>query len=156
MPRVSVVLPVFNGEATIRSAIRSVLKQEYDDFELIVIDDGSTDATTRRLAEIEDRRVRVLGNDVNLGLGASLNEGLSAATGELIARMDSDDLCHPQRLSRQVAFLDDHAATGLLATARLKVDAQGRHLGVGTPPASHAALWLRLLVGNCISHPSVM
>src|SRR4051794_34856149 len=130
MPRVSVVLPVYNGERTIRSAVRSVLDQHYDDVEVIAIDDGSRDATRDALAAFDDPRLRTIDHDVNQGLVASLNDGLDVATGELIARMDSDDLCHPERFSRQVAFLDAHAATGLVATARLRVDAQGRRLGI--------------------------
>lgn len=107
MPRVSVVLPVFNAAATIRRAVESVRAQTWTDWELVVVDDGSTDGTReilRGLAQ-EDARVRVI-ERAHAGVVAAANAAMAAASGEFIARMDADDVAWPERLAAQVAFLD--------------------------------------------------
>lgn len=109
-PRVSVVMSVFNGERFLAECIVSILAQTYDDFELIIIDDGSTDSTPTILASFvrADDRVRVMRNAGNSGIPVSVNRGLDAAAGELVARMDADDVSPPHRLQVQVAYLDAH------------------------------------------------
>lgn len=108
-PRVSVVLPCYNGAAHVREAVQSILDQSFTDFELIVIDDGSTDASGTILAEMaqSDARIRIL-TQPNGGIVAALNNGIALARGAYIARMDADDISLPGRLSFQVAYLDDH------------------------------------------------
>lgn len=106
-PKVTVFIPVHNRERYVRVAINSVLAQTFEDFELVVVDDGSTDRTAEVLAAYSDPRLRVLHNPANLGIPASRNRGLEAARGEYIALLDSDDHAYPDRLERQVAFLDD-------------------------------------------------
>lgn len=115
-PLVSVLLPVFNGERYVRAAVKSVLLQDCADFELILIDDGSTDGSLEILRRFEeaDPRVRLITRE-NRGLIATLNEGLALARGNLIARMDADDICYPSRLSRQVAILRDNPELALCA-----------------------------------------
>src|SRR6185369_13086080 len=97
-PRVTVVMSVYNGERYLAEAIDSILAQTYRDFELLVIDDASTDRTAEIVAKYHDERIRVLRNDTNRGLTVSLNIGLGAARGELIARHDADDRSRPRRL----------------------------------------------------------
>jgi glycosyltransferase involved in cell wall biosynthesis len=108
VPAVTVLLPVYNDAKRVWSAIDSVLRQTLADFELLVIDDGSTDGTSAVLQGIADRRLRVLRNQVNRGLPDSLNIGLAEAKADYVARMDSDDICLPPRLAVQRAFLDEH------------------------------------------------
>lgn len=149
------VLPVHNGERVIASAVESVLEQTFDEFELLVVDDGSTDATPECLASLSDPRLRVLRNPVNEGIVASLNRGVAATTAPLIARLDADDACVPQRLARQVAEFERRPRLGLLASATTKIDVSGS-VSRGQPPTEHAAIHLQLHFGNCLSHPTVM
>ena len=112
--RVSVLLAVHNGGEYLHEAVDSVLAQTYEDFELLLVDDASTDGAVDSLAP--DTRIRVLRNERNLGQIPSLNRGLQAALGEYVARLDHDDLCFPRRLERQVDLLDSHPAVALAAT----------------------------------------
>jgi glycosyl transferase family 2 len=111
-PRVTVLLPVYDGREHLAAAIESILGQSFRDFELLVIDDGSSDGSADVIAACRDSRVRCVRNERNLGLVASLNRGLELARGELVARMDADDLSLPDRLRRQVDFLDANPEVG--------------------------------------------
>ncbi|MBK8742656.1 MAG: glycosyltransferase family 2 protein [Betaproteobacteria bacterium] len=110
MPKVSVVLPVFNGELHIAAAIRSILSQSLADLALIVVDDGSVDSTALIVSSIEDRRIKLVRNQSNKGICFSLNRGLDLADSEYVARMDADDVARPTRLEAQVGFADRHHA----------------------------------------------
>jgi hypothetical protein len=121
-------MAVYNGEAHVREAIDSILRQSYEHLEFLIIDDASTDGTPAALDVLSDPRVRILRNSENLGLAASLNRGIEAASGEFIARQDADDVSEPDRLSRQVAYLDSHPDVALLGTAHTVIDAEGRVL----------------------------
>ena len=114
MPRVSVIMSVYNGERYLWEAVESILGQTFTDFEFIIIDDGSTDQTAKILRAIGDERVRIFFNEKNIGLAGSLNRGLGLARGEYVARMDADDISLPARLEKQVEL-----------QARLKVERQG-------------------------------
>lgn len=108
-PLISVIMPSFNTPVEMLSkAVDSVLGQTYRDFELIIIDDCSTDASVEYLASLQDERVKVIRNPRNLGITKSLNVGLSHARGQYIARMDSDDICLPERFEKQLAFMEAH------------------------------------------------
>src|ERR1043166_4865427 len=108
VPAVTVLMSVYNDEKYVREAIDSILAQSFRDFELLVIDDGSTDRTPAILASYDDRRLRVLRNNENIGLTRSLNAGIGAARGPLIARQDADDISYPQRLARQGGVMKRH------------------------------------------------
>lgn len=129
IPPVSVILPVHNGAHTFSEAIRSVLRQSLREFELIVIDDGSDDATPRLLKDIsqEDRRLRCLRLE-HQGLPAALNAGLAEARGAYVARMDADDICEPTRLERQLAYLRNNPTCVAVGTAVTLIDEGGRPL----------------------------
>jgi len=116
-PRVSILLPVLNAEATIQGTLHSLFNQEYRDFEVLVIDDGSRDNTPAILEAEEDPRLRVLRNPERLKLSGALNRGLEEARGEFIARMDADDLARPTRLLLQVSFMDRHPEIMLCGSA---------------------------------------
>jgi glycosyltransferase involved in cell wall biosynthesis len=107
-PRVSVFIPVHNREHYVAVAVNSILAQTFTDFELIVVDDGSTDRTPEVLSRYSDPRLRIARNPSNLGIPATRNHGLELARGEYIALLDSDDHAYPERLARQVAWLDSH------------------------------------------------
>src|SRR5437868_6203051 len=101
MPRIAVLLPVYNGEKYVADAVQSVLDQTFTDFELVVIDDGSTDRTADVLASFSDARMRIIRFAENRGIVAALNTGIRESKPELIARMDADDICMPRRFERQ-------------------------------------------------------
>jgi glycosyltransferase involved in cell wall biosynthesis len=154
-PRVSVILPVYNGEPYLAEAVDSILGQTYADFELIAIDDGSRDGSGALLDAVRDPRVRVVHQE-NMGLALTLNKGIALARGEFIARQDQDDISRPERLARQVAYLDAHPACGLLGTwsvileDRKPTSRQHRH------PCSNGELQLRVLFDSFFVHSSVM
>jgi glycosyltransferase involved in cell wall biosynthesis len=115
-PLVSVIMPVFNGEKYLQAAITSILEQTFPDFELIVVDDGSQDATPQIIAAQQDPRIVRMGFPANRGTSAARNAGIQIARGETIALADADDLHLPEQLERQVAFLEAHPEVGLLGT----------------------------------------
>lgn len=108
-PLVTVLMPVFNGGADLPLAIESILNQTYPHFELLMIDDGSTDQSAQLIASYQDARIRFLQNSKNMGLVATLNRGIDAARGKYIARMDADDVSLPTRLATQAALLESNA-----------------------------------------------
>lgn len=163
-PRLTVLMPVHNGAGYIQLALDSVLKQTYRDFELLVIDDGSTDDTPAILAEYaaRDSRLRVQRNQSNLGLVRSLNRGLNEAKSVYIARMDADDICMPERFAIQVAYLDSHPEVGLLGSKYAHIDEDGDFIYHGTPmppapePGTSGYMTWKLLWMTSVQHPSAM
>lgn len=125
-PRVSVLMSVQDGEQYLREAIDSILGQTFKDFEFIIINDGSTDRTAEIISSYRDPRMRIVNNATNLGLPASLNHGLDVAAGDYIARMDADDVSLPERLSKQVSFMDAHPEIAASGTWAKDIDADGR------------------------------
>ncbi|MGQ9574274.1 MAG: glycosyltransferase [Thermoguttaceae bacterium] len=126
-PRVSVLMSVYNGACYLREAVESILGQTFGDFEFLIVDDGSTDATAGILAEYQaqDPRIIVLGNHGNLGLTRSLNRGLALARGEYVARHDADDVALAGRLAAEVAHLDRSPQTVLVSANYEIIDAGG-------------------------------
>lgn len=153
---VSVLLPAYNAERFILASVQSVLAQTFEDFELLVVDDGSTDRTREILGGIDDPRLRVLENGRNLGVTGSLNRALAAAKGRLVARLDADDLCTPTRFARQKAFLDEHGRAVLVGTAMSVLVGGKVRFSRAPAPADPAVLRWMLHVGNPVGHPSVM
>ena len=135
-PRVSVVISVFNGADNVRGAVEGILGQTYRQLELIVVDDGSTDATGDVLMNLKalDDRIHVLRHD-NQGLTKSLIAACQRAQGEFIARQDADDWSHPDRIKEQVALLDSDARIGFVSCATEYVGPEGEHLDVVVRPA---------------------
>jgi glycosyltransferase involved in cell wall biosynthesis len=129
MPEVSVIIPSFNHDAYVAEAVRSVLEQTLADFELIVVDDGSTDKSLEILKNIDDPRLKVLAQE-NCGAHNAINRGLSSAKGHFLAILNSDDRYHPCRLEKLTRVLKENPQAGLAASYIHVIDAQGRHLGV--------------------------
>jgi Glycosyl transferase family 2 len=157
-PLVTVLMAVHDGGDFVRQAVESVLRQTFADFELLIVDDGSTDETPRLLASFDDARIRIVRNDENLGLTRSLNRGLAMARGALIARQDADDLSHAGRLAAQVAFLDREPGVAVLGTQARYVNVRGRSKSVAPWPKSTSNLAIRwqLLFDGPFVHASVM
>ena len=104
MTSVTVLMPVYNGERYLRETMQSILSQTFLDYEFLIIDDGSTDKTLEIINTFTDPRIRVLRNPRRLKLSGALNRGLDESLGHYIARMDADDIAHPERLAQQVDF----------------------------------------------------
>jgi len=142
VPEVSVLLPVHNGEPYLAAAIESILAQTFRNFELLVVDDGSTDGSASRVRAYTDSRIRLISQDRQLGLSAALNCGLQAATAPLVARQDADDVSRPDRLERQVAHLRRHPDLVLLGSRARAIDEDGRVLGrVDRPLDAESIAW---------------
>jgi len=156
-PRVTVVTTVYNGEAYAERAIPTILGQTFEDFEFILIDDGSEDRTLELLREVEsrDKRVRVL-TPGRLGFAKALNHGIERARGEYIARQDFDDHSYPERLRRQVEFLDTHPDIGLVGTYYLLIDENRRERYVRMPPRSHREIVRSMAKSIPFAHTLVM
>lgn len=155
-PKLSVLLAVHNGEPYLKAALDSVLAQDFRDFELVVVDDGSTDAGPARVAALADPRVRLRVNERNLGHTPSLNIGLRMCRGEYVARMDADDLCRPGRFAKQVAFLDANPDVGILGGACRVVDGTGRRGAAVVQPADDSSIRWLSMTKNPFHHPTVV
>ena len=157
MTRVSVVMPVFNGETYLRKAIESILGQSYADFEFVIVDDGSTDGSLEIIEDYAARDARIVVHKMpqNSGIVAALNAGIGAANGEYIARMDADDTSMPSRLEKQVAYLDE---TGIAAVGANYIKFRGdKAKGRATKrPLSSAEVKRTLPYACCLGHPVVM
>ena len=154
-PAVSVLMSVHDGAPWVADAVASVLAQTAGDLELIVVDDGSTDATPDLLAAVRDPRLRVM-RQARTGLTRALNRALGAARGELVARLDADDVALPERLARQRAFLQQRPDVGLLGSAAREIDADGALVRVVQPPAEDSALRRALIRANPFVHSSIV
>ena len=128
-PLITIAMPVKNCGSTIESAIHSILRQTYSNWELLVLDDGSSDDTVERANGFDDRRVRVLSDGDHLGLPARLNQAIDRANGPLIARMDGDDISYPHRLEKQVSLLRSRPDVDVVAAGILAVRSDGSIVG---------------------------
>ncbi|QWV99039.1 glycosyltransferase family 2 protein [Geomonas nitrogeniifigens] len=154
-PLVSILLPVYNAEPYLAEAIDSLLAQTFTDFELIVVNDGSTDGSAKVIARYADPRIRLLEQE-NRGLSPSLNRAISVSRGRYLARQDADDISYPERLAKQVDFLERHPDCGLLGTwADIYVGSR-RTERAHQHPCDNAALKFNLLCDNYFVHSSVM
>lgn len=151
--RITVVMPVYNGRQYLRQAIESILSQAYRDFELLIIDDGSTDDSREICRSYGDARIRLEENGRNLGLVATLNRGLDLAAGEYIARMDCDDVSLPDRFSRQIEFLEKHPEIGICGTWFERLQEGGSVMM--RFPTDHNALRFFMLVDNPFPHSTI-
>lgn len=155
-PLVTVLLPVFNGAIYLDQAIQSILTQTYSNFEFIIINDGSTDKTKNVLHHYSDTRIKVITNQTNQGIVTSLNQGIKAATGKYIARMDADDLSDSKRLTKQVEFLENNRDYVLVGSFTQVIDEDGTALYTIEQPSRNAAIKRNLQNNSCIAHGSVM
>jgi len=156
--RVSVVMAAYNEESTIKRAIYSIIAQSYDNWELIIIDDASTDKTSFivKQAMLSDNRIKMYSNAKNIGLAASLNKGIKQASGDLIARMDADDYSLPDRLKTQVEFIDKNPEVSVLGGGAIYIDVKGNELETIMMPESHNEIVKFLLKSSPFIHPTIM
>lgn len=149
-------MPVFNGGAYLQASVNSMRRQTWHDFELIIVDDGSSDGSGEWLREQaqEDSRIHLVSRE-NRGLVATLNEMLALARGEFLVRMDADDVALPDRITRQVQYLDAHPEVVCVGGSSWLMDEESRLIAPIVPPTSHEAIDAGLLRGHTtINHPA--
>lgn len=149
---VTVILPLYNAEAYISNTVQSILDQTYTNIELIIIDDASIDNSIKIVQSFDDKRITLIQKAVNTGYTDSLNMGLELAKGKYIARMDADDIAHPERIAKQVAYMEANSTCVLCGTWITLIP--GNKLL--TYPILHEDIVAQLLRVNAICHPSVM
>jgi glycosyltransferase involved in cell wall biosynthesis len=157
LPSVSVIMAAYNGEHHVREAVDSILGQSLGNLELIVVDDASTDATSRVLARCRDSRLRVLHNPSRLGAAAARNRAIQIARAPLIAIQDADDVSFPQRLQTQTQFLARNGSVDLVGAWAVSMSDDGQRIGLlNYPPTTDLAIKWALLFWNPFIHSSVM
>lgn len=157
-PLISVIMPVYNTAPFLKEAIESVLAQTENNFELIIINDASTDNSSEVINAFSDERIRLIHNEKNLGLAVSLNKGIRAAKGKFIARMDGDDVALPKRFEQQLNTIKTAERKTVICSTCLLIDEQGNKIGKWKDDSkfqSTKAIRNKLPSNNCIVHPSV-
>ena len=156
-PKVSVIMPLYNAEPFVEKAISSILNQTFKNFELLVLDDNSTDNSVKVVSRFNDERLHLIRNEKNLGVGPTLNRGVEISRGTYLARMDADDLAHPERLTIQCRYLDQHPEISLVGTDIIRVDIQGKPMeGQFRNPHSWGKIKWHMYLNCCIAHPTIM
>lgn len=157
LPLVSVVLPCYNAENYITAAVNSMTDQTYRELEIIIIDDCSTDGSSEILRSLAagDSRIKLLRNEINLKLVATLNKGISLATGKYILRMDADDISFPDRVEKQVRFMEKNPDIGISGTAILQFE-EGEKDIIMTLPSDDAVLKAKIFTSTIFFHPTVI
>jgi glycosyltransferase involved in cell wall biosynthesis len=155
-PELSVIMTVWNSAQTIMQSIQSILDQSFPHFEFIIVDDGSTDESSRIIRAIDDKRIRYVRREENLGQTESLNQALSLAKAPLVARQDGDDISHFQRLEYQTREFYTDAKLSLLGTQGVVCNAMGRITGLLSMPITPEDVEAWFLIDNPIIHASAM
>lgn len=155
-PRVSIGMPVFNCGRTIGLAVRSILNQTLADWELWILDDGSTDNTLAAARSLPDARIHVLSDGAHLGLPRRLNQAVALSRGRYFARMDGDDIAYPERLATQVAYLDGHSQMDLICARVLIFDSNGGIIGTYPFRERHEEICRHPRGGFHFPHPTWM
>lgn len=155
-PTISVVMPVYNGEKYLKEAIESILNQSFKDFELILINDGSTDSSTEIVKSFNDQRIVFIDNGGNIGLSKSFNKGIALAKGTYIARMDADDIATPERLEKQLKYLEANPEIDILGSAITIINEHGQNIGKASKPLTHEGIKWQSLFSTPLLHPTVM
>ncbi len=155
-PQVSVVMPVYNAEPYLAEAMRSILVQTWEDFEFIIIDNGSTDASPETIRSFTDSRIRVITNPVNVAPPPAINQGLRLATGRYVARMDADDVALPGRLKKQWTYMETHPRCAAVGTQAVLIDHAGLKIYTPWCPTMIDAIRWRLLFTSPFVHSSML
>lgn len=160
-PLISVIMPVYNAQDYLRFAIESILKQTYQNFELIIVNDASTDDSLAIISHYQKQnsdKIKVISLKKNRNCGGDMcaNQGLKHAKGEFVARMDADDIAHLQRFEKQVAFLNDHPEVFLVGSNAYVINKQGTIIGEKKEPSTTAAIYKSYCTFHPLIHPACM
>jgi glycosyltransferase involved in cell wall biosynthesis len=154
LPLVTVAMPVFNAGRYLRPAVVSIIRQTFTDWELLIIDDGSSDSAVDDILDLDDARIRILRNGSNRGIAARLNEAIDLARGRYFARMDSDDISYPERLASQLAVLEQNSALDIVAVRCVAIDADNELVGALPYALAHENICARPWLGFHFAHPT--
>lgn len=155
-PLVTVAMPVYNAGKYLRAAVISIVKQTFTNWELLIIDDGSTDNALQEITDLSDSRIKILRDGKNKGLAARLNETIDLARGQYLARMDQDDISYPERFARQVAVLNENADLDLVAVRAITIDENNEATGLFPHALSHEEICAKPWQGFYFPHPTWM
>jgi Glycosyl transferase family 2 len=155
-PTLTIALPVYNAGLFLRDCLRSIFAQSWSDWELVIVDDGSTDESQVIMESIDDPRVRIVSRGAHRGLGAALNLITANARGRFIARMDADDMMHPSRLERQLRILFERPDLDRLGCGLVILDRSLEPIGVQINPADHSAICADPLAGIRMAHATLL
>ena len=154
-PAISIILPLYNGEAFVQQTIESILNQSFEYFELIIINDASTDKSKEIVLSFQDKRIRYIENESNMGISKTLNRGIDLCCGKYIARIDADDVCMPDRLKTQWEFLEKNPAIGLCGSWAIVIDENNKAIGKIINQTDPKFISIALLFSVPLIHPSV-
>jgi glycosyltransferase involved in cell wall biosynthesis len=155
-PLITVAMPAYNAGKFLRPAVMSILAQTYPNWELLILDDKSTDASLESIADIQDQRVRILHGDFNQGIAVRLNQAIDLAQGQFFARMDADDISHPERFALQMKALAADPSLDLIGTRCATISEGNEVLGVLPGAEDHGSICSRPWLGFYLPHPSWM
>jgi glycosyltransferase involved in cell wall biosynthesis len=155
MAKVTVLMAVYNAGDYLQISVESILKQTFSDFDFLIINDASTDSSGVFLEQLNDPRIKIIHNQCNLGLTRSLNAGLQHIRTKYIARMDADDVAHPQRLEKQIRFLDKHPNYILVGSSYRLIDAESKVIDSVIKPMDHVELMWLFHTRTALEHSSV-
>jgi glycosyltransferase involved in cell wall biosynthesis len=155
-PLVSVIMPVYNSEKYLKEAIDSILSQSYKNIELVIVNDGSTDSSKAIILRYSDSRIFLIENESNSGIVYSRNRGLEMASGEYVATLDSDDIALPERIEKQVGFLESNLVYGMCGTYYISIDSNGAIREKIKFPTENRDIVTYLTLGNCFCNSTVM
>jgi len=156
LPLVTVAMPIYNAGEYLRLSVNSIISQNMTNWELLIIDDGSTDNALRSIEDIVDSRIKIYSDGANLGLAVRLNQAIDLANGIYFARMDHDDVSYPSRFSRQISVLEDNIELDLVATRSITIDESNRITGFFPSEISHESICSRPWRGFFLPHPTWM
>jgi len=156
LPLVTVAMPVYNAGKYLRLAVLSIVRQTFMNWELLIIDDGSTDSALQGIADIKDARIRIFRDGGNRGLAARLNEAVDMARGQYFGRMDQDDVSYPERFARQIAVLQNNPELDLVATRAITINEKNQATGLFPFAISHEEICARPWQGFYLPHPTWM
>ena len=154
IPKVSVLIPAYNAMPYLEAALSSVLNQTFTDYEVIVINDGSTDNIEEWMTQVSDSRVQLV-SQPNLGVSQTRNNGIKKSRGEYLAFLDADDLWESTKLAKQVQVLNNHPEVGLVYTGVAYVDEKGNSTGRVVKYRQEGHVWQELTKGNLVECGSV-
>lgn len=155
MPKISVIMPVYNAAPFLKESIESILNQTYKDFEFLIFNDGSTDNSMEIIESFKDPRIKFFNSSKNYGLIKHLNEGIKLANGEYIARMDADDISRPRRFEKQVEFLDQNKEYGICGGNLMIIKPSGKKY-YWLYPKEDEEIRVRQFFNVGFAHPTVM
>ncbi len=156
VPLITIGMPIYNAGRYLRLAVVSILQQTLTNWELIIIDDGSTDGATENIRDLVDPRIKIVQDGSNRGLAARLNEAVDMARGRYFARMDQDDISYPERLARQLQYLEQQPDLDLVASRCVSIDADNKLVGAMPWALTHDQICARPWAGFYLPHPTWM